>query len=98
MANSYPIGDGFRLVGTFTVDDINTDPTTVVFSLLDPDDIQTDYTYGVDPEVVKDAVGIYHLDVTVSKPHTWYYKIVGTGACIAATPDTPFKGEVTRFI
>lgn len=97
MANSYPVGDGFRLVGTFTVNDVNTDPTTVVFSLLDPDLIQTDYTYGVDAEVVKSAVGVYYMDVTVTKSHTWYYKIVGTGACIAATPDTPFKGEVTKF-
>ena len=85
MSNiTYFIGDGFRLVGTFTVGGVATDPTTVVFQLRDPDEIIITYTYGVDAEVVKDSTGVYHLDVVVSKPLTWWYRIVGTGTCIAA--------------
>lgn len=94
---SYPIGDGFRLQGTFTVDDVLTDPSTIVFQLKDPDDIITTFTYGTDAEVVRDSLGVYHMDVTVTKPLTWYYRIVGTGAVIAAV-EGAFAGAQSKFV
>lgn len=97
MANNYTLGDGFRLQATFTVNGVNTDPSTVVFSLKDPDDIITSYTFGVNAQVVKSAVGVYYMDVTVSKPLTWWYRIVGTGACIAAV-ESSFFGNQSKFI
>lgn len=92
----YVIGDGFRLKATFTVDDVVTDPTTVTFKLKDPDGLITTYVYGVNAEVVKVSTGIYYIDVTVSKALTWFYRIVGTGAVIAATEGT-FVGLQSQF-
>jgi hypothetical protein len=95
--NIYDLGDGFVLRATFTVLGVNTDPTTVVFSLKKPDGTITDYTYGVDAEVVKDAVGLYHMVVTVSEDGNWWYRVVGTGACVAALENT-FVGRSSQFI
>lgn len=96
MTCSYALGGGFRLKGTFTVDDVLTDPTTVTFQLKDPDGIITTFVYGTDPEVVKVSTGIYYMDVTVSKPLTWFYRIVGTGAVIDAVEGT-FSGNQSQF-
>ena len=95
--NSYAIGDGFRLQASFTVSDVLTDPTTVTFQLKDPNDVITTYVYGTDAEVVKSAVGVYYMDVTVSAAVTWHYRIVGTGACIAAVEST-FAGIRSQFV
>lgn len=95
-SGGYTLGDGFRLVATFTVNDVATDPTTITFKLKDPDDIVTTYVYGVGADVVRTGVGVYYLDVTVSKAQTWYWRVVGTGAVIAAAEGS-FAGIVSQF-
>jgi hypothetical protein len=97
MTRGYQLGDGFRLEARFTVDGVLADPTTVVFQLKDPDDIITTYTYGVDAEVINPAVGVYYLDVIVSKPLTWWYRVVGTGVVIAAV-ESSFAGLQSEFV
>lgn len=97
MAHKYPIGDGFRLVARFTVDGILTDPTTITFQLKTPGDIITTYVYGVDSEVVKTAVGVYYIDVTVTAPLSWWYRVVSAGAVIAAQEGT-FVGIQSQFV
>jgi hypothetical protein len=94
--NNYPIGDGFRLEARFKVDGVLTDPSTVTFQLKDPDDIITTYVYGTDAELVKTGVGIYYMDITVTKPLKWWYRIVGTGTVIAAM-EHPFVGIQSQF-
>lgn len=97
MANGYFIGDGFRLEARFTVDGVLTDPTTVTFQFLSPSDVITTYVYGTDPEVVKSAVGVYYVDVTVSEELTWWYRIVATGAVIAAV-ESSYVGSASKFV
>jgi hypothetical protein len=55
------------------------DPNTVIFKVQDPDEIETSYTYGVDTEVIKDSVGVYHLDVLANKSGTWFYRYESPG-------------------
>lgn len=95
-ANKYQIGEGFRLQAVFEVSDINTDPTTVTFKIKNPSNVITTYVYGVALEVIKDAVGIYHMDITVSAEGNWWYRVEGTGACIAAY-ENPFVGIASQF-
>lgn len=39
------------------------DPAALIFRLQDPEGNDETYTYGTDTELVKDAVGEYHIDV-----------------------------------
>lgn len=56
-----------------------TDPATVTFDWETVDGTHTTWTFGVDPEVVKDSVGHYHVylpgNVAGRTPWEW----VGTG-------------------
>ena len=95
-ANSYVPGDGFQLQATFTKNNVNTDPTTVTFKFKDPAGVITTYVFGVDPEIVKSAVGTYYMDVTVSDEGQFWYRIEGTGAVIAAL-EYPYIGIQSQF-
>ena len=55
--NTYDVGQEVRSDVDFTVATVLTDPTTVTFMFLDPSGTTTTWVFGVDPEVVQDAVG-----------------------------------------
>ena len=85
MANTYDIGDLVRCTGTFTNAAGNAiDPTTVTFKVRDPPLNETEYVYGDDAEVVKDGVGVYHVDVSVDESGRWRYRWESTGTGQAA--------------
>lgn len=56
------------------------DPTTVVFKIKNPVGQTTTYTHGVDAQLVKDAVGKYHVDVEPAIQGVWTYRWEGSGA------------------
>jgi hypothetical protein len=62
------------------------DPTDVYLDVRrHPDADGTTYTYGTDPEVVRDSEGAY--SALLEGPHeagTWYYGWRGTGAVVGA--------------
>ncbi len=102
-ANVYDIGDRPRLTATFSaVDpedgiDVNVDPdTSVVFIVRRPDDVETTYTYGVDAAVVKDAVGIYHLDVSITMAGLWRVRCEGTGVVYQAAEEREITARERR--
>lgn len=72
------LGDVVRCSATFTVNGVDTDPTTVVFK-YENDDLVA-WTYGVDAEVVKDATGKYHVDITTETLGAYAIKWEGMGA------------------
>lgn len=86
--NTYDIGDMVKLQSTFTVSDVATDPTTITFTLREPNNTVTTYVYGTDSQLVKSGTGIYYVNWTVrmSGKHRW--RMVGTGACVAAAEGT----------
>jgi hypothetical protein len=100
MANSYTVGALVRASATFKdLAGVDADPTTVKFHVFDPiTGVKTTYTFGNpgDEELVKDAVGKYHVDLNVNKVGTWKYKFEGTGQNQSAqesffdVPYTPF--------
>lgn len=78
----YDVGDVVRLDATFTdIDDEPVDPTTVTFRIREPDGALTAYVYGTDPEVVRSAAGVYHVEWSVTLPglHRWRFESTGTG-------------------
>lgn len=80
-----------RVTATFVnASNVNTDPTTVTFTVVEPDGTSTTYTYGTDVEVVKSATGIYYTDVLLSSTGRWSVTSRGTG--------TVADAETTEFI
>lgn len=76
----YDIGD----LVSVTVEFRNTsavliDPTGVTFAVRSPAGVVTNYTYGVDAQLVKDAVGKYRVDVNATLVGTWRYRWASTG-------------------
>ena len=71
-----------RLKCTFTVDDTDTDPTTITLIVRDPDGDEETYTYA-DSDLTRDDTGIYSmlLSLTKSGRYTAYWR--GTGTCAA---------------
>ena len=81
----YDDGDRVRMTATFTdIDSVNVDPSTVTFQIRDPAGTVVSYTYGTDAEVVKDAVGVYHVVYDLDTPGEWVYRFSSTGTGKAA--------------
>jgi len=81
----YETGDLVRCSAAFIDSDGNyLDPTAVLFRFKDPAGTTTTYTYGVDVELVKDAVGQYHVDVDADAEGVWLYRFESTGTGQAA--------------
>lgn len=56
-------------------------PTTVVYTIRDPEGGVVTYTFGPDPEVTNPSPGVYVLDLSPPTiPGTYQYEITGTGA------------------
>jgi hypothetical protein len=69
---------------------------TVVGKVRSPDGGETSYTYGTDPEVVRDDVGVYHLDLRLTAEGPWSVRFVGTGALVAAV-ESLITARASRF-
>jgi hypothetical protein len=72
-------GDLFRISVAFTNSGgTATDPTTVTFTVVEPDSAVTSYVYPA--TIVKDSTGNYHLDWTAAKDgeHDIYFAGTGT--------------------
>lgn len=55
------------------------DPSAVSFKIRKPDKTTVTYVYGVGVELVKDAVGEYHVIVLLNQKGRWDFEYVGTG-------------------
>jgi hypothetical protein len=92
----YASGQLVNLSCTFTVSGIPTDPTTVVGFYRVGTGSAVKYTYGSDPQIVKDVVGVYHFNVTAISAGTYYYRFEGYTACQAADEGS-FDCMASRF-
>ena len=83
--NSYDKGDMVRIDGAFTDEnDAPVDPQAVLFSSRNPAGTSVTLTYGVDADLVRDATGIYHVDINASLSGMWFYRWHSTGSGQAA--------------
>lgn len=79
MADRHVVGDTVRIGNTFTVDDVNTDPTTVTLVVTDPSgNTEGTFTYA-GGTITKTATGVYHKDLSVDEDGVWEYKWTGSG-------------------
>lgn len=80
MPVKYDYGDLVVLAARFmNLDGVLTDPTTVTVKTLSPLNTTTSYVYG-SSAIVKDAVGVYRLNVRPTTEGMWSWRIEGTGA------------------
>jgi len=78
--NTYHVGDLVRSEAIFKDSNGNQyDPSNVYCTVTDPDGNQHAYQYGVNPEIIKDNTGAYHLDINVTSAGTWCYSWKSTG-------------------
>ncbi len=82
----YMIGEKIRLTATFSDPETGNllDPGTVYVSWKDPDGNIVQKQYGVDPELVKDSVGTYHIDIDAAMAGQWRFRWASTGTGQAA--------------
>ena len=81
----HDIGDAEKITATFkNPDGDNTDPTTVTFTMIEPDGTRTTYTSGIDGELTSSATGIWNVTWTFAQEgrHNVVWK--GAGALIEA--------------
>lgn len=92
----YLIGDQPTIKCTFRDrDGTATDPTTVTFTMNEPDDVKTTYTFGTDAQVRNRITGEYELEWPVTKEGAHYFEFRGTGV-IAAVQDATFAARSPR--
>lgn len=96
--NVYDKGDLVRLSVIFKdLAGVNADPSTVTFSIIDPDEgAPTVFSLPPDPEIVNDGVGLDHIDYNVTKVGEYRYEWKGTGA-IQSVEVAQFTVKPSRF-
>jgi len=85
LALIFDIGDVARLKVDIKVDDVLTDPTDLQVQVKEPDRTITTKTLLLDPgDVIKDAVGQFHYDFTVTQTGKHVYRWLASGTAVGA--------------
>lgn len=88
----YQLGTAVSITETFSLLGVPTSPTTVTFTIQDPNGTETIYTNG-DPELLNPSPGVYILQLpALTVPGKWLYMVAGTGTVIAVG-----QGEFTML-
>ena|SRR5487761_2034170 len=82
--NSYVINEPVHLSVTFASGGTAADPTGVTGKVRTPSGTITTYASG-DGNLIRDGVGLYHLDITPTVAGVWSYRFIGTGVLVAAS-------------
>ena len=78
--SSFDSGDTIRFQVTFSVNGVNTDPSTsIIFRTKNPNGVVTSYIYLTDAEVIKSATGVYYIDLALTLTGEHHYRWEGTG-------------------
>jgi hypothetical protein len=67
------------LSNTFTVDDVEADPTTVTLTVTTPSQTSTSYTYAAS-QITRSGTGAYSKDIACTEAGEWAYLWDGAGA------------------
>jgi len=95
------IGDRLRVRGVWAdAASVPVDPTKVEFYFKTPAGVETKYTYPnvipADAALVRDGVGLYHVDLSLATAGTWWYRWDSTGNIQLAEERTFYVGP-SRF-
>lgn len=86
IINDYYLGTTIRLSGAFSDPaSAPVDPSSVTVKVLAPDGSVTTFVYGVDSALIKDDVGLYHLDYLADQAGEYCHRWEGTGAATVVT-------------
>lgn len=96
MAATYDIGDTVRCTATFTTASTAVDPTTVIARVNTPLGVTTSYVYGTDAALLKDGIGVYHIDIYPANAGKYTYRFEGGGVAGSAVEAT-FNVRVSAF-
>lgn len=81
----YIVGQKPRFAAEFRLGNVLTDPTTVKAIVQKPSaSAPTVYTYGVNAELVRTAVGKYHIEPELTEGGLWKVRIESSGTVVAA--------------
>lgn len=63
------------------------DPTTVTMTVREPDGTTTTYVYLTDPEVERDAEGVFSFSIVPDAAGLWGFRWLGTGTVPLASEE-----------
>lgn len=97
---SFQIGDKIRLTATFRdVGRFLADPDTVRFRFKQECNAETAYVYLTDSQIVRDSVGVFHVDLALTAQGEWWFRWEGDGTLAGAIEKAlevdPSKFDVT---
>lgn len=92
----YDVGEIAVIEDTIDVDGVLTDPSTLTISYRKPNGTEVTKTYGTDPEVVRQSVGVYHLNVTCDSAGEWAGRVSASGLASGAG-ETSWHVRASRF-
>jgi hypothetical protein len=96
-ANTYDVGDLVRCSVVFEdAVGTNIDPDTVAVKVKPPTGATVTYTYGTDVAVVREATGVFHIDVPATVAGEWWFRWASTGTGQAAG-EREFLVKVSEF-
>ena len=95
--SSFDVGDLIRITAN-VIDLANDpiDPSGFKLYIKRPNAVITTLIFNTDPEIVKDTVGQYHIDLSVDLAGLWYVRWEATGTGQSAEEDS-FYVQSTRF-
>jgi hypothetical protein len=79
MIQTHDLGDERDLRSTWTIEGVATDPTSVVFSIKEPDSAVTTYTSGIDQDLVRTDAGVFRVLWVVRKAGWHFARFPATG-------------------
>src|SRR5262245_59455198 len=93
----YDEGDLVRIDAEFRTHlDVLADPGTVSLRYIKPDGTLVTLEYPTDTDLVRDSLGVYHVDVTVDMAGDWAYNWTSTGA-VTSSESAKFTVEGSAF-
>lgn len=80
-----------------TIAGTTADPGGITLLVKPPVGADISYTYGVAPEVVRDAEGLYHANIPVAAVGRWYYRLE-LSAPSSGAAEGHFTVQQSRFV
>jgi len=93
----YDLDDVVRVRGQFRVGTVLTDPADVYCQVLSPSGILIDEHYEYAGAIIKDGVGLYHMDVIANECLCWTYRWFSITAT-STSKDGEFLVRRTAFV
>jgi hypothetical protein len=80
MPVSYDVGDLVPIHGQLMqANGSPLDPSNAYCQVRPPDGVLQTFQHGVDSSMIRDDVGLYHVDVTAHIAGTWFFRFYSTG-------------------